>query len=68
MAVIIYGIDIPKKHYMNGYYISDDGKVFDISRKNVIGKAVQISSAEPRKKGKLEFMGWLWKVGDNMQI
>lgn len=38
MAVIIYGIDIPKKHYMNGYYISDDGKVFDISRKNVIGE------------------------------
>lgn len=42
MAVIIQGIDIPKKHYMNGYYISDDGKVFDVSRKNVVGKAVQI--------------------------
>lgn len=42
MAVIIQGIDIPKKHYMNGYYISDDGKVFDVSRKIVVGKAVQI--------------------------
>ena len=46
MAVIIHGIDIPKKHYMNGYYISDDGKVFDVSRKNVVGKAVQISSIQ----------------------
>lgn len=46
MAVIIQGIDIPKKHYMNGYYISDDGKVFDVSRKIVVGKAVQISSAQ----------------------
>ena len=44
MAVIIQGIDIPKKHYMNGYYISDDGKVFDVSRKTVVGKAVQIPS------------------------
>ena len=44
MAIIISGIDIPKKHYMNGYYISDDGKVFDVSRKNVVGKAVQIPS------------------------
>ena len=42
MAVIIQGIDIPKKHYMNGYYISDDGKVFDVSRKIVVGKVVQI--------------------------
>ena len=47
MAVIIHGIDIPKKHYMNGYYISDDGKVFDVSRKNVVGKAVPIPSEEP---------------------
>ena len=44
MAVIIQGIDIPKKCYMNGYYISDDGKVFDVSRKIVVGKAVQIPS------------------------
>ena len=46
MAVIIQGIDIPKKHYMNGYYISDDGKVFDVSRKNVVGKAMQIPSEQ----------------------
>ena len=50
MAVIIQGIDIPKKHYMNGYYISDDGKVFDVSRKTVVGKAVQIPSAQPERK------------------
>ena len=52
MSVLIKGIDIPKKHHMNCYYIDDDGKVFDVSRKNVIGKAVQISSAELWKKGK----------------
>ena len=50
MSVLIKGIDIPKKHHMNCYYIDDDGKVFDVSRKNVVGKAVQISSAEPERK------------------
>lgn len=42
MAIIIHGIDMPKKRYIKGYYITDDGKVLDISRKNVVGKAVQI--------------------------
>ena len=50
MSILIKGIDVPEKHHMSGYYISDDGRVFDISRKNVVGKA--LPSAQPeRKKG-----------------
>lgn len=62
MAVIIRGIDIPKKRYMNGYYISDDGKVFDVSRKIVVGKAVQIPSGArliDAKQLKNKVLKWL---------
>lgn len=61
MAVIIQGIDIPKKHHVNCYYIDDDGKVLDVSRKTVVGKAVQIPSAQSeRKKGE-----WILVKGSN---
>lgn len=62
MAIIICGIDMPKKHYIKGYYITDDGKVFDVSRKNVIGKAVQIPSGArliDAKQLKNKVLKWL---------
>lgn len=49
MSVLIKGIDMPEKHHMNGYYISDDGRVFDISRKNVVGKAIQYKREQYNK-------------------
>lgn len=55
MSVLIKGVDMPKKHHMNCYYIDDDGKVFDVSRKIIIGEAIQYIEPE-RKKGK-------WKEG-----
>lgn len=46
MSILIKGIDMPKKHHMDGYYINDDGRVLDIGRRNVIGKAVQYDESE----------------------
>ena len=48
MSILIQGIDMPKRHHINGYYIDDDGRVLDISRKNVVGKALQYK--EPKQK------------------
>ena len=51
MSILIQGIDMPKRHHINGYYIDDDGRVLDISRRNVVGKALQYKEPE-RKTGK----------------
>lgn len=42
MSIVIQGIDIPKRHYVEGYYIDEDGNVLDISRKRIIGKATKL--------------------------
>ena len=52
MSVIIQGVDIPKKHHMNCYYIDDDGRVLDVGRRNVVGKAIQIQSCARLIDGK----------------
>lgn len=54
MSLLIEGIDFPKKHYVEGYYIDSDGRVLDIGRRHVIGKASRFE----RKTGK-----WI-KVGE----
>ena len=42
MSIVIQGISIPKRHYVEGYYIDEDGNVLDISRKRIIGKATKL--------------------------
>ena len=42
MSIVIQGIDIPKRHYVEGFYIDEDGNILDISRKRIIGKATKL--------------------------
>lgn len=44
MSIVIQGIDIPKRHYVEGFYIDEDGNILDISRKRIIGKATKLPS------------------------
>ena len=45
MSILIKGIDLPEKHYINGYYIKTDGTVMDLNRSKVVGKAIQITDS-----------------------
>lgn len=42
MSIVIQGINIPKRHYIKGFYIDEDGNILDISRKRIIGKATKL--------------------------
>ena len=43
MSIIIHGVDMPGKHFIDGFYIDgDNGDVTNLSRTRVIGKAEQL--------------------------
>ena len=42
MSIVIQGIDIPKRHYIEGFYIDEDGNILNINRKHIIGKATKL--------------------------
>lgn len=46
MSVLIEGIDMPKKRHLDGYYFDSDGKVWDISRRQIVGSATQYNEIE----------------------
>ena len=47
MSILIKGMEMPTKHFIKGFYIDGEtGNVLDISRKNIIGHAVEISSED----------------------
>lgn len=49
MSILIKGIDMPTKHFIKGFYIDGEtGNVLDISRKNIIGHAVEIPTPHGR--------------------
>ena len=56
MSILIKGVEMPTKHFIKGFYIDGEtGNVLDISRKRIIGHAVEISTLHgqtERKKGK----------------
>ena len=57
--IMIDGVDIPKPHHVDGFYIYDDGTVKNLSRTRILGKAVAVDSAE-RKTGK-------WHLSDEQR-
>lgn len=43
VSIIIHGVDIPGKHFIDGFYIDgENGNVMNLSRTKVIGKAEQL--------------------------
>ena len=52
MAILIKGVNMPGKHFIEGYYIDgENGKVTTISnRMNIVGHAIQIDEEETMKK------------------
>ena len=43
MSILLKGVNMPKPHFIDGYYVDSDGTFMNLNRTHVIGKAVEVS-------------------------
>lgn len=71
MSILIKGIEIPKPHHVNGFYIYDDGTVRNLGRNKVIGQAIEVPTPHGRLIDADAFENYLITVyaeGDQVAI